>query len=103
MKLCLKHYWFLFSGHGVTVQTACRQQTFVTIILLPHTITPPPKLGVGNPQSKHCIENCGQMVPDHTRVVCIDSLWVLSSSLPNDTIVDPLGHSFPQNWGNKNY
>jgi len=61
---------------------------------------PPPKLGVGNPQSK-LIANCGQTVSDRPtiRVVCIDSLWELNS-LPNGTIVDPLGAPLPQNWGN---
>jgi len=34
------------------------------------------------------------MVPD-TGVVCIDNLWQLTSSLPNGTIVNPVGLSLP--------
>jgi len=49
----------------------------------------PKQLGGWQPPVKTCITNCGQTVPD-TRVVYIDSLWELTSSLPNGTIVDPL-------------
>ena len=47
-----------------------------------------------------CILNCGQTVPG-TRVVCIYNLWELTSSIPNCTIVDPLGAPLPQKLGNQ--
>jgi len=34
-------------------------------------------------------------------LVYIDSLWELTSSLPNGSIVDPSGAPLPQNWGNQ--
>jgi len=53
-----------------------------------------PKLEVGNPQSKLALQTAN-------RVVCIDSLWELTSSLHIGTIVDPLGALLPQNWSNQ--
>jgi len=39
---------------------------------------------------KTCNANCGQMV------VCTDSLWEHTITLPNSSIIDPYGHPLPE-------
>jgi len=56
---------------------------------------PFPQTGGSHPPLKTCFVDCGQTVPD-TTVVCIDSLWEHTVTLPSSTIVNPLGALFLQ-------
>jgi len=61
--------------------------------LRPNTTTPSPRWGLATPsQNLH-----RKLRPNGTRYKGIDSLWELTSSLANDTIVDPRGTPVPKN------
>jgi len=51
------------------------------------------------PQSKLASQIAAKRYQIDTRVVCIDSLWELTSSLSNGTIVDPLETLLPPKSG----